>query len=443
MTTTAIRAQGLGKEYRIGAVKDSARYSTLRDAISTGVRSLMRRGGKGGSATNRVWALRNFDLSVNEGEVVGIIGKNGSGKSTLLKILSDIVEPSEGQAEIRGRVASLLEVGTGFHGELTGRENVYLNGAILGMRRWEVQKNFDKIVEFSGIGDYIDTPVKRYSSGMYLRLAFAVAAHLEPEVLIVDEVLAVGDFEFQQRCINRMKEVGQGGRTVLFVSHSMGAVEALCSRCVLIEKGRQVLDGLPHDVTREYRRRMTEVEEAAYALLEDVDNPLRKTRILQSAHILDEGGALSTAIAVSRAFEIRIGARIPANVREPIFIVRIDNAYGERLLTLRSPVRDSPCHNLSGEHEVSCRVDEFPLSPGVYRVGLAVFVRDNMIDSINDVLSFAVTDGELYSEGRRPPLGTCIARSQWSVGPRTMGTVDPAIPARKAQAAAFSPLLPP
>ncbi|HEX5324452.1 MAG TPA: ABC transporter ATP-binding protein, partial [Capsulimonadaceae bacterium] len=231
MSTTAIRVQGLGKRYKIGAVKDAARYSTLRDVIATKVANIVRGNGSGTETTQHVWALRDFELNIDEGEVVGIIGKNGSGKSTLLKILSDIVEPTEGFAAIRGRVASLLEVGTGFHGELTGRENVYLNGAILGMQRWEVQKNFDKIVEFSGIGQYIDTPVKRYSSGMYLRLAFAVAVHLEPHVLVVDEVLAVGDFEFQQRCIGRMKEVGQGGRTVLFVSHSMGAVESLCSRC--------------------------------------------------------------------------------------------------------------------------------------------------------------------------------------------------------------------
>jgi lipopolysaccharide transport system ATP-binding protein len=199
-----------------------------------------------------IWALDSVNFEVQQGEVVGIIGRNGAGKSTLLKILSRITMPTQGQATIEGRVGSLLEVGTGFHPELTGRENVYLNGAILGMKKLEIKNKFDEIVDFSGVDKFIDTPIKRYSSGMYLRLAFAVAAHLEPEILLVDEVLAVGDIDFQRKCLNKMKVIGQGGRTVLFVSHNMPAVTRLCSRVILFDKGRKAEDGSPHAVVGAY-----------------------------------------------------------------------------------------------------------------------------------------------------------------------------------------------
>ena len=226
MTEPAIRVQRLGKQYRIGTSRTKQGSGSIRDAIvkmTSAARDRSKRAGE--KPGTWFWALKDVEFDVSEGEVVGIVGRNGSGKSTLLKVVSDIVEPTEGRAEIRGRVASILEVGTGFHSELTGRENIYLNGAILGMHQHEIRRKFDQIVDFSGFGQFLDTPVKRYSSGMYVRLAFSVAAHLETEVLIVDEVLAVGDFAFQQRCLSRMKEVAREGHTVLFVSHSVASVE--------------------------------------------------------------------------------------------------------------------------------------------------------------------------------------------------------------------------
>ncbi len=242
----AIRAAGLGKKYVIGHQSERARYTTLRDVIDHGARNVLRtasdllrgRAMVAGDTTEDVWALKDVDFEVKIGEVIGIIGRNGAGKSTLLKILSRITEPTQGRVEIRGRVASLLEVGTGFHPELTGRENIYLNGTILGMTRAEIRRKFDEIVAFAEVKKFLDTPVKRYSSGMYVRLAFAVAAHLEPEILIVDEVLAVGDAEFQKKCLGKMKQVAVGGRTVLFVSHNMNAVQALCDRAIWLDKGR-------------------------------------------------------------------------------------------------------------------------------------------------------------------------------------------------------------
>lgn len=237
MSEVAIRVENLSKRYEIGAAKQ--RYDTLRDQLADGFKALLTRNGFGHGRTESIWALKDVSFEVHEGEVVGIIGRNGAGKSTLLKILAQITKPTTGFAEIHGRVGSLLEVGTGFHPELSGRENIYLNGAILGMKKSEIDRKFDEIVAFAELEKFIDTPVKRYSSGMYVRLAFAVAAHLEPEILIVDEVLAVGDIQFQKKCLGKMQNISKGeGRTILFVSHSVDAVLRLCSRCLMIKDGQ-------------------------------------------------------------------------------------------------------------------------------------------------------------------------------------------------------------
>ncbi len=256
MSDVALRTVGLGKMYRIGG--ERASYRTLRDTLTQAAKRPLERLRHPGAATHTsetLWALRDISFEVKRDEVMGVIGRNGSGKSTLLKVLSHITEPTEGRAEIRGRVASLLEVGTGFHNELTGRENILLNGAILGMTRAEIKRKFDEIVEFSEIGRFLDTPVKRYSSGMYVRLAFAVASSLDPEILIVDEVLAVGDAEFQKKCLGKMEQVASSGRTVVFVSHNMGAVRALCTRCALLDAGSTRAGGRRRRNRRRVRRR--------------------------------------------------------------------------------------------------------------------------------------------------------------------------------------------
>ncbi|MBE7547342.1 MAG: ABC transporter ATP-binding protein [Planctomycetia bacterium] len=254
MNNIAIHAEGLSKKFHIG--KKLQRHKTFRDTLADAFTAPIRRavkllrGEPAGAAglDETIWALRDISFEIKQGEAVGIIGRNGAGKSTLLKVLSRITEPTEGTVTIRGRISSLLEVGTGFHQELTGRENIFLNGAILGMKKVEIDKKFDEIVAFAEIEKFVDTPVKHYSSGMYLRLAFAVAAHLEPEVLIVDEVLAVGDYRFQKKCLNKMEDVGKKGRTVLFVSHNMPAVTRLCQRAILLDGGRLVKEGPSHEV---------------------------------------------------------------------------------------------------------------------------------------------------------------------------------------------------
>jgi len=258
MNDIAIRVEHLSKQYRIGGKRE--RYKTLRDTLAEAFMAPFRRASKllRGQATGAaeldetIWALKDVSFEIKRGEVVGIIGRNGAGKSTLLKILSRITEPTSGFAEVRGRVGSLLEVGTGFHPELTGRENIYLNGAILGMKRVEIDRKFDEIVAFAEVEKFIDTPVKHYSSGMYLRLAFAVAAHLEPEILLVDEVLAVGDAHFQKKCLNKMQNVGREGRTVLFISHNMHAITRLCERAILLDEGKLLMNGPSQQVVSVY-----------------------------------------------------------------------------------------------------------------------------------------------------------------------------------------------
>ena len=285
MSEPVLAVERLGKRYQLSHRHDTAPYTTLRDTIAAMMAAPFRRRGARTAATiDDFWALRDVSFEVKAGEVVGIIGRNGAGKSTLLKVLSRITEPTAGRVTLRGRVASLLEVGTGFHPELTGRENIFLNGAILGMTRQEIYRNFDSIVSFAEVERFLDTPVKRYSSGMYVRLAFAVAAHLEPELLIVDEVLAVGDLEFQQRSLGKMHEVSRGGRTVLFVSHNMTAIQALTRRTVLLDRGEVIFDGGTSEAIARYAQLASRPAGEASRGRGD------HTAIL-SVDILDEGGA--------------------------------------------------------------------------------------------------------------------------------------------------------
>jgi len=293
-----IRAAGLGKQYRLGT--DSAAYLTVREAFMDVLRAPLRSLRRNGNGET-IWALRDVSFEIEQGEIVGIIGRNGAGKSTLLKVLSRITEPTTGRAELFGRVASLLEVGTGFHPELTGRENIFLNGSILGMSRVEIEAKFDEIVAFAEIEKFIDTPVKRYSSGMYVRLAFAVAAHLEPEILVVDEVLAVGDFAFQQKCLDKMQDVSTRGRTVLFVSHNMGAINRLCQRAILLNEGRIIASGPTMEVVQSYTIKST------LGNSEYIRAPApEKTIHLRRVAVLAENGEVRAEVGYHERFSIHV-----------------------------------------------------------------------------------------------------------------------------------------
>jgi lipopolysaccharide transport system ATP-binding protein len=301
LSTAAITVENLSKQFQLGAAEGRG-YRTFREALVDAASAPLRRlkqlrGSDQGVPTH--WALNGVNFAVEPGEVVGIIGRNGAGKSTLLKVLSRITEPTKGRVRIRGRVASLLEVGTGFHPELSGRENIFLNGAILGMSRREITAKFDEIVSFAEVEKFIDTPVKRYSSGMYLRLAFAVAAHLEPEILVVDEVLAVGDAGFQKKCLNKMEDVGHQGRTVLFVSHSMPAITRLCPRTILLDQGRVLRDGPSHEVVSVYLSSGLGTQ-AAREWADPAAAPGNDVVRLRAARVLNHEGEVSEALDIRR-----------------------------------------------------------------------------------------------------------------------------------------------
>jgi lipopolysaccharide transport system ATP-binding protein len=304
MSEVAVQVDSLSKHYVIGARQ--AKYATLRDRLVSGTSRLFGRGtGSKADVTDIMWALKDVSFSVKQGEVVGIIGRNGAGKSTLLKLLSRITAPTHGRIELTGRVASLLEVGTGFHGELTGRENVYLNGTILGMKRAEITEKFDEIVAFAGVERFIDTPVKRYSSGMYLRLAFAVAAHLQPEILIVDEVLAVGDADFQKKCLGKMEGVADQGRTIFFVSHNMQAITRLCKRVIYLEDGQLRHDGSPHDVVKKYLHAGLGTM-AVREWLDPVTAPSSRAARLWAVRVRNEEGQYTDQIDIRKPVGIEI-----------------------------------------------------------------------------------------------------------------------------------------
>jgi len=302
MPSFAIRAEALGKCYKIGSARTS--YKTLRESLMNRARSVFRGRDARQSESDLIWALSEVSLEIQPGEVVGIIGRNGAGKSSLLKILSRITKPTRGRVQIRGRVGSLLEIGTGFHPELTGRENIYLNGAILGMRRAEMDRKFDEIVAFSEVERFLDTPVKRYSSGMYLRLAFAVAAHLEPDILLVDEVLAVGDASFQKKCLNKMQDVGKEGRVVLFVSHNLPAITRLCPRAILLDGGRVLQDGPSHQVVTAYLGESAGAAEREWPDLKEA--PGNDVVRLSAVRVRTEDGRVSGAVDIRRPVGIEM-----------------------------------------------------------------------------------------------------------------------------------------
>ncbi len=347
MNETAIRVEGLGKQYHIGAVQRGQKnrfgnYKTLGEQLGRAASAPFRAlrsvfgssNGEGSTGETSFWALKDLCFEVKRGEVMGIVGRNGAGKSTLLKVLSRIVEPTCGHADIHGRVGSLLEVGTGFHPELTGRENTFLNGAILGMKRAEIESKFDEIVEFAEVQKFIDTPVKHYSSGMYLRLAFAVAAHLEPEILLVDEVLAVGDAAFQKKCLGKMGEVAEHGRTVLFVSHNMAAVRSLCHRAVLLQGGQKLMEGAAGKVVDRYLQG-AESRTAETVFTDLASAPGNDKARIVAVRILDAAGNLADNVDIQSPLTLEVEYRVLAP--ETVLNVSISLFSQDEVYVLASP----------------------------------------------------------------------------------------------------------
>lgn len=415
MSDTAILIENLSKSYRISRSQGTARYKTLQETLLA-LPVDMWSGLRGSRAhADLFWALRDVSLTVRQGEVLGIVGRNGAGKSTLLKILSRITDPSQGRAELYGRVGSLLEVGTGFHPELTGRENIFLNGAILGMRRNEIVRHFDEIVEFAEVQEFIDTPVKRYSSGMYMRLAFAVAAHLEPEILVVDEVLAVGDVAFQKKCLGKMDQVSRSGRTVLFVSHNLAAVTQICQTGVLLHHGQVLRHGDISDVVKEYIGVASASSSWVDIKAEDHVTGLNGIRVTKVHLVNSVGGAF--AVPLNQPMHFIVDLEVTKPIRHATFGIGFATIEGQAIFTVHHTDRGSEPHTmLPGAYQVEVKVDN-PLRLGVYSVVLGAHegLAKTSIFYIPNALHLEVVntnEDELYFEHN---TGIINGTSSWQV----------------------------
>jgi lipopolysaccharide transport system ATP-binding protein len=402
---TAIQVENLSKRYRINLVRQ--RYQTLRDELADSVRSLFRRNDHGRQEKETFWALRDVSFEVKHGEVIGIIGRNGAGKSTLLKILSRITEPTQGRATIHGRVGSLLEVGTGFHGELSGRENIYLNGAMLGMKKAEIDRRFDEIVAFSEVENFIDTPVKRYSSGMYVRLAFAVAAHLEPEILIVDEVLAVGDTAFQKKCLGKMEGMASQGRTILFVSHNMLAVQSLCTRVIALREGTIGFNGKPEQAIAEY---LASVDQLQSQPLESRSNRVggEAFRFVDVQFLNPQTLTPSDVLVSGQPVLIRIRFVNTASriLRDVSFGISFFTTGGVHLCGCRSRAVGTTLDVRPSNGSTDCLIPRWPLSGGRYSYHLFAEQGGNKsLDWIPDAGTIQVESGDYFGTGFLPSTG--------------------------------------
>ena len=403
-----IELQGISKKYRLGRIGSTS----IRDSVERTWNRLRRGNGNSKAARGDFWALRDLSFTIQPGETVGLIGQNGAGKSTLLKILSRITEPTRGEAILRGRPASLLEVGTGFHPDLSGRENIFLNGAILGMRTHEIRKKFDEIVAFSEVEQFIDTPVKRYSSGMYVRLAFAVAAHLEPEILLVDEVLAVGDAAFQKKCLGKMGDVARQGRTVLFVSHNMASILALCERVILLKDGTMLGNGPTQEIVRDYLK--STIAEEIVVLDQRTDREgdgsarflSCKVESVESGHFISSSSRMKFTLAYQSDRPLK-------HVR---FLVTIYDYTNTGIYLFDSDAVGGIPETLPATGTVTCTTEPINLTPGRCYISLALFRGAAIADHVEQAASFDVEADEFFRTGRMPPREwvLCLLQHQWS-----------------------------
>jgi lipopolysaccharide transport system ATP-binding protein len=427
MSAVVIQVENLSKFYRLGVVgtgtvsHDLNRWwARLRGKPDPALRVDQVRKSVHGTPEHNgdddyIWALRDINFEVKQGEVLGIIGRNGAGKSTLLKILSRVTAPTTGECRVKGRIASLLEVGTGFHPELTGRENIYLNGAILGMTKGEIGRKFDEIVNFSEVEKYIDTPVKRYSSGMYVRLAFAVAAHLDPEILIVDEVLAVGDAAFQKKCLGKMQDVSKGGRTVLFVSHNMGAVSSLCEQAFLLKDGELIYKGPTEQTISLYLSNM--VEQSAIAVKNRTDRRGDGKGRYIGIRFVNSNGRQVTQISSGDDLAIRLDIEAAEPISSANFAIGFYNQMGFPLAHCNWRVSGQPLARLPSCASVVCHIPKVPLPPGTYRLNLLLEVAGNIADHVEGAALIEVVGGAFFPSGIIPPasVGATLFEHFWKL----------------------------
>lgn len=425
MNDIVIKAEHLGKKYVIGHQASDERYTALRDVVMNNARSLWHKtknlvqgnSVSGRNTTEEIWALQDVSFEIQRGEVVGIIGRNGAGKSTLLKILSRITEPSAGRVTIKGRVASLLEVGTGFHPELSGRENIYLNGAILGMTRQEIRRKFDEIVDFAEVEKFLDTPVKRYSSGMYVRLAFAVAAHLEPEILLIDEVLAVGDAAFQSKSLGKMKDVATGGRTVFFVSHNMAAILGLCSRSILLTHGRVLYQGNTVNTVEQYLQTLS--SSATITLGERLDRKGNQQLKFETFELRNSDNQPTASVHAGQdiLLAFRYSAQQGARLRDVHLAIGVHGRFDENLFHLSTDTSNHNFREIPASGEILCQIPRLPIQPGSYSFNLFCTVGGEVADWIQNAGVIEVEAGDFFGSGRLPPAdqGSFIVQHSWSL----------------------------
>ncbi len=417
----AIQVRHIGKRYKIGQREP---YKTLRDAIanmtSAPIKLLKQRNKlvKNRSSQEYFWALKDISFDVERGEIMGFFGRNGAGKSTLLKILSRITMPTEGDITMHGRVGSLLEVGTGFHPELTGRENIFLNGSILGMRKGEIEDKFDEIVKFSDVERFLDTPVKRYSSGMYVRLAFAVAANFDSEILLVDEVLAVGDSQFQKKCLAKMGQIAEEGRTVLLISHNLASISALCSKAIVLKGGS--IDFLSNNVNEAIQHYLGQIGEISKISLADRTDRQGKgqIRMIHFAPYNDKG-CEQTIITSGQFVDFRIYYNNIVNIdrNNIISAINIVTQTGPLVSLLNNQVASEPFESIPGQGYISCIVEKLPLVPGIFTVNLVIKQNEIVQDLILDAATLIVEPGDFYRTGKIPPSspGCVFFDQKWSV----------------------------
>lgn len=418
MSDWVIKVEDVSKRYRLGHLQEGRHHVTLREVLVGCFKRFFHPSFSAHPKPEDFWALNEVSFEVKQGEAVAIIGRNGAGKSTLLKILSRITEPTAGRIRLKGRVASLLEVGTGFHAELTGRENIYLNGIILGMTKKEIDRKFEAIIDFSGVGKFVDTPVKRFSSGMQVRLAFAVAAHLEPEILIIDEVLAVGDAAFQKKCLGKMQDVAAEGRTVLFVSHDLAAVEKLCGRAVLLDAGSCQADGPTSQTIMRYQESLIQVASLDLAMRNDRKGAgsVRFTRI----QLLDENEKEQNVFLSGKLLRIRLyyrasGQEVLANSRVSLTV----NSWGKTYFLASTELDSHDNLTLAPEGFLDCVVDQLPLSLGTYYLSPFLEVNGVIQDWVDSAATLQVEDGNFYGTGKDYPAGwegkTVLVKHRWDV----------------------------
>lgn len=400
----AISVRGLGKRYRI---EHKEKHSTLVEAMLDRLRHPFTK-----ADVDELWALNDASFDIPRGEVVGIVGRNGAGKSTLFKILSRIVEPTCGEARIAGRVGSLIEVGTGFQPELTGRENIFLNGAILGMRRREIAKRFDEIVDFSGVERFLDTPVKHYSSGMYVRLAFAVAAHLDTDILLVDEVLSVGDAEFQKKSLGKMGDVANAGRTVIFVSHNLATLESLCSKGIFLEKGQIIRQGPLKEALAEYHRL---IHSRAGEVPGEKTSLKGKYDYFQSVDLIDQEGHSARSVAMGTSVKVKFTVAFEEPMDYPSFSVVVEGLLGDKVMTLSSPRLHPAFTTMNGLCELTCDIGFLPLAPGDYGISLKLERGTMVMEETTAERHFNVRNADTFEDGWGFRGGVCVTDAGWTI----------------------------